>query len=1150
MICVHGVYNEGLRNRVSMAPYYSRHAVTGQSTTDYLVDSVVDSDMKLTGALVGNILQRQNQAHPNRKRTTVKTNFQMTVILAVVSIVMGCTDPAVTPEDVAINDRGVARMGRFEYSAAHALFAEVVERSPTWHDARVNLAIATLNRQEEGDQLKALGIVSRILEEDPQQLRALYMSGLIHLYIGEPERAAVFFRKVTDADPHDAYAAYFLGQSHLQAVDYEKASQWLLRAVDLDPYLRSAYWAGALALRRIGRKEEADSLLADYQRMAPNPAARLAGFSYKRMGPKAEALAVTAAESPPAPRPSGGIFGDLAVLEVGDWRDATVTTADIDGDGRLDLFASADGALAVFSGAADGTFRRVDDHPLTRANMTRAAIWGDVNDDGQIDVVLCGDHGSRLWRRTSAGNWEPTETATAAPCVAGALFDADHDGDLDLFVTGPDGNELLSNNRDGSFRKLAQEMGLRGHAGRQVLAADLDGDRDLDILVVNAKPPHDIWQNDRTWQYRPFPGLDDLRNAALLAVTVADADADGHVEIYAVMDDGDVAVWRYDGSTWQHQILLPSATPGESITQAELSVADFDGDGRPELLRTSSTGFSLIDPLSGAVLLDQVVRGLASAITVVVDAGTGPAVVAIGKQGLQLWPAGSGRYPFLALAPSGRSEADQMRSNASGIGTRIKVRTAGRWTVLDTLDPHSGPGQSLAPLSVGLGGRARADFVVLEWSDGVSQTEIDLEAGRLHEIVETQRQLASCPVVFTWDGDSYRFVSDVLGVGGLGFFVSPGVSAPPRPFEGYLLDAGMLAERDARYHVKLTEPMEENAYLDAARVQVYDLPADWSMVLDERMGVGGPAVTGRPIFYRRARDPVQATARGGQDVTALILSQDHIAPSPGEVDKRFIGLLAEDQVLTLEFDRAIDDPGAVLVADGWIEYPYSQTVFAAWQAGLAYRAPTLEARGGDGRWHTVVKEFGYPAGMPRKMVLPLPELPLGTNALRLSSNMEIYWDRLQVVWEEPLPDALRAALAPVAARVAKTGFAKRTTGPQRLPHYDYAVRAPYWDAKFQRGFYTALGDATELVAEVDGALAIIGGGDEIHLEFEAVAAPLPGMRRYFVLEFHGWAKDMDLYTEHGETVGPLPIPEGIDDTLLARRERLHARYNVRFQDGL
>ena len=61
--------------------------------------------------------------------------------------------------------------------------------------------------------------------------------------------------------------------------------------------------------------------------------------------------------------------------------------------------------------------------------------------------------------------------------------------------------------------------------------------------------------------------------------------------------------------------------------------------------------------------------------------------------------------------------------------------------------------------------------------------------------------------------------------------------------------------------------------------------------------------------------------------------------------------------------------------DGWVEYPYAQTVFAAWQAGAPYLAPTLEARDGDGRWHVVAREFGYPAGMPRRMTFPLPAAP-------------------------------------------------------------------------------------------------------------------------------------------------------------------------------
>ena len=346
--------------------------------------------------------------------------------------------------------------------------------------------------------------------------------------------------------------------------------------------------------------------------------------------------------------------------------------------------------------------------------------------------------------------------------------------------------------------------------------------------------------------------------------------------------------------------------------------------------------------------------------------------------------------------------------------------------------------------------------------------------------------------------------------------------------------------------------MEEAAYIDAARLSVYDLPPGWDLVLDERQDTAAPAATGRPIPFRpdTVRSPIRVTDAAGADVTELAARADRRAPSPGARDPRFIGLLASEQVLTLEFDAPLPARNAVLVAESWTEYPYSQTVFAAWQAGLRYRPATLEARSGDGGWHAVAEEFGFPAGMPRTIALPLPPLPAGTDALRLRSNMEIYWDRIRLVREESLPGLAPIRLAPAAARIARSGFAKRTTGEQRLPHYDYRDRATYWDAKYARGFYTSLGDATELVAEEDGALAIFGSGEEVHVEFPEAPPPPAGATRRFALEFRGWARDMDLYTRHGDTVAPLPEREDIDPVLAARAQRLHERYNIRFQEGL
>lgn len=233
----------------------------------------------------------------------------------------------------------------------------------------------------------------------------------------------------------------------------------------------------------------------------------------------------------------------------------------------------------------------------------------------------------------------------------------------------------------------------------------------------------------------------------------------------------------------------------------------------------------------------------------------------------------------------------------------------------------------------------------------------------------------------------------------------------------------------------------------------------------------------------------------------------------------------------------------MLIIDGWVEYPYSQTVFAAWQAGADYAAPSLEARA-DGRWQMVHEHFGYPAGMPREMSLPLDGLPEGTTALRLRTNLEIYFDRIAVVAAEAAPaEAASRVIEPGQARLERTGFARRETLDQRRPYYDYADRSPFWDTRAPTGYYTAFGPVNELVAAADEAFAVIGPGEEVHFEFPAPPAPPDGFRREIVLEVRGYAKDMDLYTRDGETVEPVP---GDDHP---RRQALHEAYLNRFRGG-
>jgi hypothetical protein len=75
--------------------------------------------------------------------------------------------------DVAAANRGVALMGRFDFDAAREVFAGLVEAYPDNPDLQVNLGIAIMNRQAEGDEAAAKAIFDRVLETDrPTSVRS------------------------------------------------------------------------------------------------------------------------------------------------------------------------------------------------------------------------------------------------------------------------------------------------------------------------------------------------------------------------------------------------------------------------------------------------------------------------------------------------------------------------------------------------------------------------------------------------------------------------------------------------------------------------------------------------------------------------------------------------------------------------------------------------------------------------------------------------------------------------------------------------------------------------------------------------------------------------------------------------------------------
>lgn len=1086
----------------------------------------------------------------------------------------GADGANLTAAQLAAHDRAVGLMGQFDYAAAFDEFAQLAEQLPDWPDVKVDWAIASLNRRQDGDVPRAQKLLDTVIQAEPTNLRAKYCRALLALYAAEPEKAFELFQDVAQADSADGYAVYYAGQCLLEQQQYEAAFELFQRAQEADPYLRSAYYGAFQSLQRLGRADEAKANLEIFQRLTDNPQARSAEIKYSRMGPKAEAQATRGSVTPPSP-PAGTLFADQhsPFDPPSNWRSpaadrpVSVTACDINQDGLIDLFVA--GAVASPAGQTQNAivwrtktgWELAADHPLAKVKDVHAALWGDFNNDTLTDVYLCRAGQNQLWQQAEGGQWTNVTAATGTAggdrqTVDGAMFDADHDGDLDLYLVNRDGpNELLNNNLNGTFRPLGEQQGVAGdgRGSLGVAIADLDNDRDADIIVLNDQPPHDVYINDRLWNYSPGVGFDQLCEMPCLAAVAVDVDADGRTEIISSTKDG-WYVWRRDASDqWQGE---PIELPGFQPAAGPLAVQDLDGDGQQDLLATTTAGWLAARVFSagdqGSVQHASISGPWCLAMT---EPNRGWSLVAATATGLQLWPPGPGRYAFADLQFTGKeNKADQMRSNASGIGIRAAARVAGDWTALQTFRDQSGPGQSRQPVPVGLAGQRAVDFVSLLWPDGLFQTELGLLATGRQRIEETQRQVSSCPVLFVWDGQQHRFVSDVLGVGGLGFNHGRGQYHQPRPWENLLLPADLpVPTKLGTYQVKIGEPMEEACYLDATRMVAYDLPPGWQMTMDERQSVGDPVATGEPIFYRRHLSPTAVWNERGEALTERLAAADGLPAPTGTRDPRFLARTAEFSV-TLEFNSDLTQLTGrpVLVIDGWVEYPYSQTMFAAWQAGASYDTPRLEARASGQKWQTIYPEFGYPAGMPRQMSLPIDPglLPAGTTQLRITTNLEVYWDRIFLAIAEPCPEVQKLAAPLLAAIVQEVGFPLRTNSMYRQPSFDYARRVPLWDTRHTPGSYTQLGAATPLVTQVDDAVAIIGPGEEVALEFAALNRPPPadGWTRRFVLECHGWCKDMDLYTQHGEGLEPLPrrARGSVDD---GERAALHERYNTRYRAG-
>ncbi|MHC4744833.1 MAG: FG-GAP-like repeat-containing protein, partial [Planctomycetota bacterium] len=364
---------------------------------------------------------------------------------------------------------------------------------------------------------------------------------------------------------------------------------------------------------------------------------------------------------------------------------------------------------------------------------------------------------------------------------------------------------------------------------------------------------------------------------------------------------------------------------------------------------------------------------------------------------------------------------------------------------------------------------------------------------------------------------------------------------------------------DGEYVLQIIEPIEETAYVDEAKLLAVDHPVDTEVYPNEMMAVNIEPPHFELFCFRDTIEPASAIDHRGVDVTDKIAAIDRRYAGATERDGRFLGF-AEEHFVEIDFADRLASLAAntrlVLFLHGWVEYGYSSTNFAASQARMRLKAPSISVLR-EGKWVELYHEVGYPAGIRHMMTLDVTGRILPSDSkIRISSNMELYWDRIFLA---PVLTDAGLTVREVSAGSADLhflGYPREYSPDGRRPtlyDYDSVDRAIAW--KIMEGDYTRYGQVRELVEEADDCYVIMGRGEELTLRFPAEAfGPVPeGCRRSFILKTDSFCKDMDLYSAHPDTVEPLPFhsmtgyPYGPDEKYPndEKRRQYRRRFNTR-----
>lgn len=859
-----------------------------------------------------------------------------------------------------------------------------------------------------------------------------------------------------------------------------------------------------------------------------------------------------------------------------------IATEDVDLDGRGDLVVAFGTSLQcwTFEGSAPKVIIQADttasikgivladlDHDYQRRKETlpssilpttappdAAATTTAGLVDTDVDLIVYGKDGlqlleNKLSEDRATRNFVPRPVSEEMAALKGikhiAVIDFDHDSDLDIIVSSEGrGITLWSNRGDWTFADFSGYSTLPDSTKSYDSIIAFDADRDVltDIFVGSDQVgATSMLGNNLHGRYHPraLNWPQELLGASR-AIEAIDANGDA---CWDLVTCGEKGVRLLTMKSVGRHGWLPADVQKVSDQAAQgLLTCDWNNDGLSDAVAWGSKGVEIIAGQANGSLLriegSLISKPILQAVAIDIDADNDDDLVALGSDGqvsiLRNVDGNKNQQMTVVLrADEDGSQRPRERCNMHGVGGLIELKSNGKYQSQIVRGTRT---------RFGMGSSTGADVMRVVWTNGTPNNIF--KAPGKSTVFDQQQLNGSCPYLYAWNGERFEFFTDCLWAAPIGLQFGPGMLAPTRDWEYLKIDGSALKPKDGKYVLQLTEELWEAAYFDAVELMAVDHPSEIEVYSNEK--VGPPSVAEFKLFTVRDRIQPKVLNQHGEDLSELTSARDRrytktwtSSFNQGLAEKHWLEIdlnipkntsapqndSAESSQPTTQSDEK------VLFLTGWV-FPTCTSLNMALAENPSrpeVQPPSIQVPDAQGNWTEVIPFTGFPGGKTKTIAIDLKgKFLCDDRRVRLVSNMELCWDEVffSVNQRESDPASYRVQpLKLLGADLHYRGFSEQERRPGNAPnYYDYSrvIKESVWAP--MSGAFTRYGQVTELLEKADDLQVVMGGGDEITIEFDAPDNPLPaGWVRDFVIYNVGWDKDADLNTIYGQNVEPLPF---------------------------